>query len=1278
MSNSDMVKKYQIKSPHEHVLLRPDMYMDTIKNDKINIYIYDEKKKKIVLEEKTINSGLYKIFDEILVNASDQSIRDDSCNVIKVNIDGNKITVYNNGNSKEDQIPIKIHPEKKIYIPEMIFGNLLSGSNFDDTEERIVGGKNGCGAKLTNIYSKFFEIEILNTNDKKKYIQTYTNNMYSKNEPIITKSNSKEGYTQISFIPDYERFGCENLSTNMFNLFKKRTYDIAGTTNRKIPLKVYFNDELINIPTFEDYIKMFYDNNEEMPPLVYKSFNERWSVGVIFDDKNGFRNISYVNRISTFAGGTHVSYIMDQIVEKITEKIKKKHKTLVIKPSLIKDNITIFINSTIGNPDFDSQSKKKLNTKSCEWIKSGFPCVLDENFIKELCKTGIVEEITRGALSKQDSELNKMNSKKSNNVRGIPNFNDALYAGTNKSDQCTLVLVEGLSARSYGLAITNSNFYGIYPLKGKMLNPRGKENEKILKNEEISNIINILGLKHNTEYLNTSKLRYGKVLILTDQDLDGFHIKGLVMNIFHMYWRSLLKIDFIQSIYTPILKAFKTNNKNHELIFYNLSEYKNWEKTVDINKYKIKYYKGLGTSTNKEAKEDSKDLNTRVITYSDDYENEFNEEFKSVDSDNNILNETDKYILLAFGKKKEDERKEWIKVIDEDDVINSSKRRVSYKDFINKELKHFSCSDNKRSIPDLCDGLKPSQRKVIFSAFKRNLDSEIKVAQFAGYVSEHSAYHHGEASLHGTIIGMAQNFCGSNNINLLTPDGQFGTRLSLGKDHASARYIFTKLNEISYYIYIKDDETILKNRIDDGDIIEPEKYYPILPMVLVNGCSGIGTGYSTNIPAHNALDIIKNIKLYLENKELNNLIPFYYGFKGIIEKIENDSTKFLVRGTYKIINENTIHVTEIPFNISIDDYQEKLNKFISPSKRKVTKKTQKATKNKENKENKEIKENEEDHIIEDYYQITHEDMDESIILISITFKNNILQQLIKDNTIYKTLKLETTISINNMHLYENNVIQKYENTNDILIKYCEYRLIQYTKRIKYIINNLENELQLLFYKKKYIQQVLDDEIIIKHQKKNDIIEKLEELNYPKLSSKDNKSVSYEYLTNFLLFSLTKEKIEELNNKYKEIEDKLNYYKNTNNKELWIKELNDFEEFYKNTYSNTEPTNNKKTKKNKKSKKENNETINDETINDETINDEETETIKEKSKKNKSKKENNETINDETINDETINDEETETIKEKSKKNKSKKEKIEKEEIEEEEKIKTKKSKKEKK
>ena len=1224
MSNSDMIKKYQIKSPHEHVLLRPDMYMDTIKNDKINIYIYDEKKKKIVLEEKTINSGLYKIFDEILVNASDQSIRDDSCNVIKVNIDGNKITVYNNGNSKEDQIPIKIHPEKKIYIPEMIFGNLLSGSNFDDTEERIVGGKNGCGAKLTNIYSKFFEIEILNTNDKKKYIQTYSNNMYSKNEPIITKSNLKDGYTQISFIPDYERFGCDNLTNDMFNLFKKRTYDIAGTTNRKTPLKVYFNNELINIPTFEDYIKIFYDE-EEMPPLVYKTFNERWSVGVIFDDKSGFKNVSYVNRISTFAGGTHVSYIVDQIVEMITEKIKKKHKTLVIKPSLIKDNLSIFINSTIGNPDFDSQSKKKLNTKSCDWIKSGFPCVLDDNFIKELCKTGIVEEITRGALSKQDSELNKMNSKKSNSVRGIPNFNDALYAGTNKSEQCTLVLVEGLSAKSYGLAITNSDFYGVYPLKGKMLNPRGQTgNEKILKNDEISNIINILGLKHNTEYLDTKKLRYGKILILTDQDLDGFHIKGLVMNIFHMYWRSLLKIDFIQSVYTPILKARKNNNGN-ELIFYNLAEYKNWEKTVDINKYKIKYYKGLGTSTTKEAKEDSKDLKSRVITYSDEYENVLNEELKSVDSENNILNETDKFILLAFGKKKEDERKEWVKVIDENNFINSSVRRVTYRDFIDKELKQFSCSDNKRSIPDLCDGLKPSQRKVIFSAFKRNLDSEIKVAQFSGYVSEHSAYHHGEASLHGTIIGMAQNFCGSNNINLLTPDGQFGTRLLLGKDHASARYIFTKINEISYYIYKKDDETILKNCIDDGDIIEPEKYYPILPMVLVNGCSGIGTGYSTNVPSHNPLDIIKNIKLYLENKELNDLIPYYYGFKGLIKK--KDSTKFLVRGTYEIINENTIHVTEIPFNISIDDYREKLDQFITPDKRKATKKTTKATattKATKNKE-KETKENEEDYIIEDHHQIKHEDMDDSIILISITFKNNILQQLIKNNAIYTTLKLETTISINNMHLYENNVITKYENTNDILVKYCEYRLIKYTKRIKYIINNLENELQLLFYKKKYIQQVLDDEIIIKHQKKNDIIEKLEELNYPKLSSKDNKNVSYEYLTNFLLFSLTKEKIEELNNKYKEIEDKLNYYKNTNNKELWIKELNEFEEFYKNTYSDTESNNNKKTKKNKKSKKENNETINNETINDETINDE---IKKENNKTKKSKKENNETINDE--------------------------------------------------
>ena len=180
-------------------------------------------------------------------------------------------------------------------------------------------------------------------------------------------------------------------------------------------------------------------------------------------------------------------------------------------------------------------------------------------------------------------------------------------------------------------------------------------------------------------------------------------------------------------------------------------------------------------------------------------------------------------------------------------ILDTNSNKVSHKDFINKEMIHFSIYDCERSIPNLMDGLKTSLRKILYSSFKKNLTTEIKVAQFSGYVSEQSGYHHGEASLNGAIVGMAQDYVGSNNINLLLPNGQFGTRLQGGKDSASERYIFTQLNQITRYIYRKEDDPVLEYLEDDGDPVEPRYYVPIVPMVLVNGGKGIGTGFSTDI-----------------------------------------------------------------------------------------------------------------------------------------------------------------------------------------------------------------------------------------------------------------------------------------------------------------------------------------------------------------------------------------------------------------------------------------------
>jgi len=426
----------------------------------------------------------------------------------------------------------------------------------------------------------------------------------------------------------------------------------------------------------------------------------------------------------------------------------------------------------------------------------------------------------------------KTDGNKQKNIRGIPKLVDANYAGTKDSKLCTLILCEGDSAKAgilSGLSPNDRNIYGVYPMKGKLLNVRGEATKKINENKEIIEIKKIMGLESNKKYKNTDELRYNKILFMTDQDLDGSHIKGLCINLFECLWSSLLDISgFLGFMNTPILKASKGTHKKQ---FYNEQEYELWKKENNEGKgWAIKYYKGLGTSTSKEFKEYFKDKKTMDI----------------------LLGEQDtEKIDMVFNKKKSEHRKEWLSTYNRDGVLDTNQLQISVCDFVDKEMIHFSKYDCDRSIPNLMDGLKVSQRKILYSAFKKNLVSEIKVAQFSGYVSEHSGYHHGESSLNGAIVNMAQTFVGSNNINVLMPNGQFGTRLQGGKDSASERYIFTQLNKITRMIFKKEDDVILNYLNDDGTPVEPVFYAPILPMILVNGTKGLVQVLAQTFPCFN-------------------------------------------------------------------------------------------------------------------------------------------------------------------------------------------------------------------------------------------------------------------------------------------------------------------------------------------------------------------------------------------------------------------------------------------
>ena len=763
-TNNTLFFDVQQKTDKQHILDNPDTYIGSIEQIDSNVWIMNnENNLKIIEKEISYIPGFFKLFDEGIVNCRDHAVRmktkvnENAENAlpvtyIDISIDATNgtITMINDGNG------IDVAQKDGIWIPELVFGHLRTSTNYNKDEKKIVGGKNGFGFKLVLIWSTYGRIETVDHVRGLKYVQEYKNNLDEICKPTITKYKNKP-YTKITFRPDYERFGISDiLSLDVLALLKKRVFDIAAITDKNI--KVKYNGELVPIKNFQQYIDMYIGEKTTIP-RVYEENGERWEYAVALSPTNEFSQISFVNGIHTPKGGKHVEYILNQIIKKLVDYIEKKKKTKV-NASSIKEQLILFLRCDIENPAFDSQTKDYMNTPAA---KFGSKCEVSDKFIEKLAKIGVMDAACAITEVKENKAAKKTDGIKSKSVRGIPKLTDANWAGTDKSSLCTIIFCEGDSAKAgiiSGLESKDRDIYGVYPLKGKLLNVRGENIKKISENKEIAEIKKILGLETGKHYSNIEDvnkcLRYGRVIFMTDQDLDGSHIKGLCINLFDSEWSSLTMIDgFIGFMNTPILKARKGQQ---EIIFYNDGEYEKWKQDNDNKGWKIKYYKGLGTSTGKEFREYFE--NKKIVAFEHSGQN-------SLDS-----------IDMVFNKKRADDRKTWLESYNRKDYLDTSKTSVSYEDFITKEFKHFSKYDCDRSIPNLMDGLKTSQRKILYSAFKKNLTKEeIKVAQFSGYVSEHSGYHHGEASLNGAIVGLAQTFVGSNNINILEPRGQFGSRL---------------------------------------------------------------------------------------------------------------------------------------------------------------------------------------------------------------------------------------------------------------------------------------------------------------------------------------------------------------------------------------------------------------------------------------------------------------------------------------------------------------------
>ncbi|KAL7541609.1 hypothetical protein ACHAXR_013350, partial [Thalassiosira sp. AJA248-18] len=1255
-ANGTLEETYSRKTPLEHILLRPSMYIGpterlppvpswvlqkdhTNSNDETTSSQWNMQR-----EELPSVPALLKVFDEILVNASDNRLRHPgSCNRIDVIIERGDssskpyISIANNGTS----IPVQIHRKEKMYIPELLFGHLLTGSNFNDDQKRLTGGRHGYGAKLTNVFSKEFVVEIRDAHSTKgkckTYKQVWEDNMHTCHEAEVTTESKQNGksldYTKISFVPDLARLTNDPnvtiLPEEEYKMMRRRVVDIAGCSGGK--LTVTLNGEDVSVSDFEDYVNLY--RQPQDPPMVYHKLNARWEVVVGLSETKSLESISFVNGMNTSRGGTHVDVLARQISQYIADHINTKmakqldplnnQPPINVTARMVRRHLLLCVNSLIENPSFDSQMKECL-TSNPENFGSNYE--LPNRFLKKLVRPAfiadesdsdnddedsdieksecggpsIVEEVLRMAMGARQVNMAKLlkevgasGKQTKRQVLSIPKLEDANRAGTKHSADCTLILTEGDSAKALavaGLEIVSRDKYGVFPLRGKFLNVRNVTVSQLAKNAELKAICAILGLQFEKTYETReerNELRYGHVMLMTDQDADGSHIKGLMINLFRHFWPSLLKPPtgkrkdnksedrpFLSMFVTPLLKATKKGKKKESLSFGSMAEYNEWRESLEddeIRKFNVKYYKGLGTSTPAEAKEyflafvehhrpfrwqsEKKDGERIDMAFEKDRGKYYIAFAYHVDT---FAPHIQEFTIDMLSAKKADDRKDWLlKEYDEKSTVSvGDGNSVTYRDFVDNELIHFSNANNIRSLPNVIDGLKPSQRKVLYACFKRNLKEEIKVAQLAGYCAEHTAYHHGEASLHATIVGMAQNFVGSNNINVLEPSGQFGTRLMGGSDAASPRYIFTHLSPFARLLFPDVDDMLLDYKEEDGQPIEPEYFCPVIPLLLVNGCQGIGTGWSTFIPQHNPRDVLNYIRAKLDKKKkLPPIQPWVRDFKGNIT-VDTERGSYNTEGTITSTSNSSLEITELPIGVWTTDYKNTLVNMLKKG---------------------DIRSFSENH---------------TTTSVSFDVKMNMSKhQRILKGDIHKTFKLRNSLSTRNMHAFTTDMkIARYKTPQEIANAFFPIRLDLYADRKSVLESNMEYSATLMRNKARFIEAISADKIdLLRGRKSKEATNAmLTEMGFSKHSELDaikmNNTVAkrryaaeaisdgsmvdddvpkdltkeYDYLLNMPLSSLTSEKIEALNNEASKTDAKLEKIKDTSPSDLWREDLDNLE------------------------------------------------------------------------------------------------------------------------
>lgn len=1108
---ADDVAQYQTIEEIDHILIRPDMYIGENTVKKSNMYMYDPIEDSVTYSKVAYSTGLMKIFDEILINAADNVQRHVGTTYISVDISDDTICITNDGKS----IPIEKYKKSSKYIPEVVFTQLRSGSNFNDNVKRTTGGRNGYGCKLTTIFSTMFGIEV--NYRGLKYIQIVENNNKNISPPDIV-STREHDMVSITFSPDLSRFGVDSIDDTMKKIMYKRVHDLSY-----LPIELNINGRRLPSHTWDTFVGTYrlFDNPYTYVYTDPKNASLVWRIA--FGLSNRSDVVSFVNYISTYEGGTHVSHITNQIINAVVASVSKSFE---VTKAQVMSKMGFIISAIIENPEFTSQAKEKLSLKQSAF---GSKCEIPEKMIKEFIKRTDIKK----ALSVKFTQKKTADRKKNTKVNNVDKLVEANYAGTKHSSKCTLFICEGLSAKTMvdaGMCILGHDYYGCYPLRGKILNTCNASDAAYQKNVVLNELKTVLGIEDGVIYETVEGLRYGKVVCVKDADSDGASIMGLVMNFFSSKFEALLDIPgFFSEFISPMIQVIPKAKGSKKIPFYNEVEYKHFieeqSRNPTVGQFVVKFIKGLATNEDDDIKE---------------YFTHYNDNCIPIEFDMEYTTNMD----LAFHKAFADKRKEWLTTITPETHLPRTKGQpITCTDFLNNDMVLFAMDSCIRAIPSVVDGLKPSQRKVLYTLFKMSgvkARTQMKVFQLGGLVAKQSNYHHGDQSMNGAIIKMAQDYPGSNNIPLLQRSGQFGSRQENGEDAGQPRYISACLAEITRYIFPAIDDCILEYREEDNQSVEPNYYVPIIPMVLINGVTGIGTGWSTTIPQYDPYDTIAYVRNLLKPDGKKVVIrPYTQGYKGDITFEPKDCT-VTYHGVFTL-NGTNLNITEIPISYKISDLHAMLNLYSTDQ----VKTTKPRAGSKAAAKTTVIPA-----VVNSFTNNNTTDAN------SVNY-NIVLKVPMPKPTVINAFKLVDTIKTTNMVAFDpDGMIHRYADIYGMIDDWYMTRYEFYVKRIQKQIDDMERKVTITSNKARFIQENIEETISVRNVPKKQVEQILLDRNYDTIDDK------YDYLLEMHIYWLTKEKYEQLLKELEECNQQLEALRATTPEIEWLKDLDTLENYMK--------------------------------------------------------------------------------------------------------------------